>query len=126
MSKLHKVVICGDRNYHVRYEKILYRVIRGLVKKHGRTNLLIIEGGAPSVDTLALEIGHELNVHVAEVKALWNSRGRSAGSQRNKIMAQLEPDEVIGVHQNFTESIGTAEMLARAEKLGIKTRRYST
>jgi len=119
---MYKVLICGDRNYRSEYPKVVKRVVRGLVKKHGK-DLLLIEGGAPGVDSLVKIAGHQNDVHVAEIDALWKTRHHSAGPQRNKIMAQLEPDEVIGIHVNFDESTGTVDMLKKAEKLGIPTTR---
>jgi hypothetical protein len=120
---MYKVLICGDRNYRSEYPRIVKRVVRGLVKKHGTNDLLLIEGGAPGVDSLVKIAGHQNNVHVAEIDALWKTRHNGAGPQRNKVMAQLEPDEVIGIHVNFDESVGTVDMLKKAEKLGIPTTR---
>lgn len=120
---MHKALICGDRNYRSEYALVIKRVVRRLVKKHGTKNLLLIEGGAPGVDSMVKVAGHLANVHVAEVDALWKTRHNSAGPQRNTIMAKLEPDEVIGIHVNFDESTGTVDMLEKAEKLGIPTTR---
>ncbi len=124
-TELYVVLICGDRNFHDVYSKIVKREIGKLVKKHGTKNLVILEGGAPGVDTLAGLAATRANVHVAQVDALWNTRHNSAGPQRNKIMALLGPDEVIGVHMNFKESVGTKGMLDLAEKMGIPWRLVS-
>ena len=120
---IHKVLICGDRNWREEYPPVVKRVIRELVEKHGTKNLVVIEGGAPGVDTLSKIAAHKANVHVAEVEALWKIRKGGAGSQRNEIMKLLEPDEVIGIHVNFKESVGTADMLKRAKAAGIPTRK---
>lgn len=119
---LYKALICGDRKTKMMYSRIVIREIRKLKKKHGVTNLLIIEGGANGVDTIAGYYGKLENVHVAEIPALWDTRGRGAGPQRNKVMAALEPDEVIGIHSDISESKGTKDMLKLAESLGIPTR----
>lgn len=124
-SELYTVLICGDRNWTPEYAQVVKREVKKLVKKHGTTKLLIIEGGAPGVDSLVKLAGNAANVHIAEVDALWKLRGKSAGPQRNKIMAQMQPDEVIGIHMSYEESIGTKNMLELAEKRGIPWRLVS-
>lgn len=119
VTKLYKVVICGDRNWKMAYAHAVRRVVKDLAEEHGKVNLLLIEGGAPGVDSLVKAAGHKVGVHVAEISALWSARGLSAGPQRNKMMAALEPDEVIGIHDNFEMSVGTKGMLDLAESLGI-------
>jgi hypothetical protein len=120
--KLHKVIICGDREWHENYVAAVRRVVRQLKRQHGR-RLVIIEGGAPSVDTLAKEIGIRENVHVAEVEALWATRHGSAGPQRNDVMLGLGPHEVIGLHRNWRKSRGTKDMCDKAERAGVKVQR---
>lgn len=124
--EIYKVLICGDREWHKEYVYILNREIKSLVQEHGTTKLLIIEGGAPSVDSLAKIAAHKQNVHVAEIDALWKTRGGAAGPQRNKIMAALDPDEVIGIHRQIAQSVGTARMLEIAASLGIPYRLVSS
>lgn len=124
-TDLYVVLICGDREYDENYVRIVKREIRKLVKKHSTKNLVILEGGAPGVDTLAGLAAKRENVHVAQVDALWGTRHRSAGPQRNRIMAKIGPDEVIGIHLNFEESTGTKHMLDTAEKMGIPWRLVS-
>jgi beta-phosphoglucomutase-like phosphatase (HAD superfamily) len=64
----------------------------------------------------------ERSVHVAEIKALWSTRRKGAGPQRNAAMLALEPDEVIAFHEDIAASRGTADMVRRARKAGIKVR----
>jgi hypothetical protein len=104
------------------YASIVVREIRRLVKKHGTTKLVIIAGGAPGIDSLAKATAHKQNVHVAEVEALWEIRGKGAGPQRNLVMALLEPDEVIAIHSDIKKSKGTARMLKIAKSLNIPSR----
>jgi YspA, cpYpsA-related SLOG family len=119
LIKLYKVLICGDRNRKPHYKRIVRREIRKLIEEHGVTRLLVIEGGAPGIDTLVYEICKEENVHCVEVVALWDTRGRGAGPQRNVVMASLYPHEVIGIHAAISESRGTKNMLDLAEANGI-------
>lgn len=126
IREIYIVLVTGDRNYKKAYVRMIKREMRKLVNEHGTTKLLVIEGGAPGVDTLTKKICESMNVHVAEVNALWDTRHASAGPQRNKIMAQLWPDEVIGFHVDISESVGTADMLAKVKKMGIPNRLVST
>lgn len=120
-----KVLICGDRTWKPSYARIVSREVKKLAQKYGVKDLLMIEGGAPGVDTLVGLACEKQNVHCAEIKALWKTRGKSAGPQRNEIMAALEPNEVIGIHDDIDSSSGTANMLKLADSLGIKTRLIS-
>lgn len=117
--KVHKVLFTGDRNWKTEYVVAAYREIAALIEEHGVDHLLLIEGGAPGVDSIVKLCAHRKNVHVAEVEALWDKRGRSAGPQRNKVMIWLEPDEVIGIHSNITKSKGTKDMIEIAKDNGI-------
>ena len=125
MPKLHKVLICGEREYRAGYTQIVKREIRRRVTAHGRDNLLVIEGGAPGVDTLAKLAAKKQGVHVAEVEALWDIFHKGAGPKRNKVMAALEPHEVLAIHFTIEQSVGTALMLDIAESLGIPNRLLS-
>ena len=119
---VHKVIICGDREWHSQYGAEIRRVVRKLKRDHGR-RLLIIQGGASGVDEITARCAEKEGVHCAEVNALWQTFGRSAGPQRNRIMLALEPDEVIGFHLNWKGSKGTEDMCHSAELVGIPTRR---
>lgn len=123
--KLRKFLICGDREWSRAYEDAVRAQVLRLREKHGPTKLLIIAGGAPGVDTLVSEICYDENVHCAVVRALWDTRKNGAGPQRNEIMKLMAPEEVIGIHHDFDDSRGTKDMLDRAEKAGIKTRRIT-
>jgi YspA, cpYpsA-related SLOG family len=119
---IHKVIICGERTYREIYAKPIIRTLKSLVKAHGRDNLLIIEGGAPGVDSMVRKAAYAQGIHVAEIEALWSVRGVSAGPQRNKVMAALDPDEVIGIHVDISHSSGTADMLKLADRRKIPYR----
>lgn len=113
---LHKVLIFGSRKW-TRDGPIRHELLK--LRKTHDNNLLIIEGGAPGADRASKRIGHELNIHVAEIDALWKTRHRSAGPQRNQIMAALEPDEGIGFHEDFENSSGTKDMAKKLDRLGV-------
>lgn len=93
----------------------IHHEIRKLVVKHGTTDLLIISGGAPGADTMCEISAREKNVHVAVVKALWNTRHKAAGPQRNAAMVSLRPDEAIC----FGGDRGSSDTRRRLKKAGI-------
>lgn len=117
---LYKVLMFGARDWENRASIIIE--LNSLIAKHGVTKLLIIEGGAPGADRLCGEVARNLNVHVAEVKALWDTRHNGAGPQRNTIMRLLEPDEGIGFHEDIENSKGSKNMMEQLEKAGIPYR----
>lgn len=91
------------------------REMTRLVKVHGTTNLLIITGGAPGADTMAAMTARGRDVHCAVVQALWSTRHRSAGPQRNEVMVSLEPDEAV----RFGGDAGSDDTSRRLKKRGI-------
>jgi hypothetical protein len=117
--RLHKVLVCGDRNYRISYGATLRSLMDELADQWGTRDLLVIEGGAPGVDSLAKIAARKVNIHVAEIDALWDTRQRSAGAQRNEIMALLNPFHCYAIHENISESKGTARMLQICHTWGI-------
>lgn len=112
--ELYKLLMFGARDWTD--DVAIGRELLGVVAELKRgQQLLVIEGGASGADYIAGAIARSLNLHVAEVKALWNQRGRGAGPQRNEIMALLEPDRAIGFHANIENSKGSKDMLNRCK-----------
>jgi hypothetical protein len=117
---MYKVLVCGDRNWVNPIP--IERELRKLIRRHGANNLIIIEGKAPGADQLAGFWARSLNIHVVEVQALWDTRYRSAGPQRNDVMLALGPDEVVAFHQHLPKSKGTKDMVKKSRNAGVKTR----
>lgn len=122
---VYKVLMCGSVEWGdpLPIKREIKRLLRAI--KSGRIQakeLVVIHGKAPGADMLSGEIAKELNVHVCEIPALWDTRYRGAGPQRNSIMLSLEPHEVIGFHKNIRKSRGTKDTITKARKLGIKTK----
>jgi hypothetical protein len=115
---MYKVVMFGDRFWD--NDAAVAKVIKKLLAKYGTDDLLIIEGGAGGADTASANLARKSSIHVAEVKALWDTRHRSAGPQRNDVMAALEPDEAFCFHPDLSKSKGSADMKRKLDKLGIK------
>lgn len=121
-DSLYKVLMFGDRDWT--NAAAIRREIQKLVTRHGTQHLLIIEGECPygGADLLARIEGERANVHVARVHALWETRYRSAGPQRNTIMRLLEPDEGIGFHPDIRKSRGTKNMAKQLKDADIPYR----
>ncbi len=84
--------------------------------------IIVIHGGAPGADTLAGITASEHSCHTARVDALWATRYRGAGPQRNQVMALMQPDEAIGFHEDLSKSRGTKDMARRLDKAGINNK----
>lgn len=110
---MYKVLMYGGTKYSDWFA--IEHEMRKLVLKHGCNDLLIISGGAPGADTMAAQAAHSSNVHCAVVSALWTTRHRAAGPQRNEIMVALEPDEAI----QFGGDRGSADTWRRLKVAGI-------
>lgn len=113
MNPIYKVLMFGDRDWtragSVRRQIMLYRE---WCRKHGY-ELVIIEGGAPGADQLVGYWARIYDVHVAEVKALWDTRHKAAGPQRNAVMAALRPDEAVCFHADLDGSSRGSKSMAK-------------
>lgn len=122
------VLITGDRDYQD-VLKIRKR-IRALRKKHG-DKLIIVTGECDKggADILARAVCKAIGVWYCGVPAPWSrfpvGRGNPAGPIRNEFMLNLfNPDEVDAFHPNLSKSKGTKDCVERAEKKGIKVRKF--
>lgn len=109
-----KVLVCGGRNYSDRtaVEAMLY----GILYKYG--SLTVIHGDAPGADTLAKETAIAMGVTQKPYPARWAEHGRRAGPIRNALMLRDNPD--IGMVVAFPGGVGTADMVRKAKKAGIR------
>lgn len=109
-----RVLVYGGRGYSDRD-----RIFLELSFIHQDTPITcIIEGGARGADYLAARwsAANDLNDH-ARFTADWTMHGRKAGPIRNQQMLdQGKPDLVVA----FPGGSGTADMMARARKAGVK------
>lgn len=109
-----RVLVCGgrdyaDREYLDRYLRLLDRV-KGPIK-------LIISGEARGADTLAKEWALGCGCPYQGFPADWAKHGRAAGPIRNQQMLdEGKPDFVVA----FAGGRGTADMIKRAERAGIR------
>lgn len=108
-----KVLVCGGRDYGDAFA--VGAAIAPLEPS------IVIQGGCPSgADALAKEWALRHKVHVWTFLADWKTHGRKAGPIRNQWMLDdSKPDVVVA----FPGGRGTADMVRRAEKAGVRVMR---
>lgn len=123
-----RILICGGRDFNdwdsfglplltaLRYHMYEYAGWSGTTPLPLQ-DFVIISGGAPGADTLAIQWANYNNVPFEVYPALWNVHGKSAGFIRNQQMIdEGKPDLVI----SFPGGNGTKDMITRAMKHNIK------
>lgn len=80
-----------------------------------RTRDIVIQGGATGVDSIVKNWCKRNGVHCAEVQALWDTLGKSAGPRRNRMMLELNPGKLLA----FAGGKGTADMVKAARVRGV-------
>lgn len=108
---MKRVLVFGGRNYRD------YPALKAAMDELSSAIKvsLLIHGGANGADTLAGRWAHENDIHVARVDALWNTRGRAAGCERNQAMLLLQPEYAV----MFPGGSGTADMRIRLGRSGV-------
>lgn len=81
---------------------------------------LVIEGGAPGLDTIVRAEAPKRGLHVATVRALWDYFEKPAGYRRNEAMLMLQPEELFAYP--LGSSPGTRHMIRAAESECIRVR----
>ena len=114
-----KILVCGGRDFADK--DFLYNILDDIIDVN-----LIIHGGASGADSLAGEWAKKHNIKCQVFPADWGKYGKSAGPIRNQQMLdEGKPDEVYA----FPGGRGTADMIARSKKAGLKVyecRSYAT
>ena len=107
-----RVLVCGGRGFNDNAE-----VDRVLSAIQGATDV-IISGMAAGADFLAAQWAQAHNIELLQFPANWHKHGKAAGPIRNQQMIdEGKPTIVIA----FPGGRGTADMVERAKKAGIKT-----
>lgn len=113
-----KILVCGGRDYldYITMVKTLDDIIQDL----DPDKVVIIQGGAKGADFLAKVYAYNWGwggLVCKEFPADWGKFGKGAGHIRNQQMLdEGEPDLVVA----FPGGAGTADMIKRAEKAGVK------
>lgn len=111
-----RLLVCGGRDYTDRAR--VYRVLTAVHEKRGVE--LVVSGGAQGADFLGEAWAKSQGIPIHVYPAEWARYGSRAGILRNQRM--LDEEEIDGVVA-FPGGIGTADMVRRAEKAGIRVMR---
>lgn len=106
-----KVIIAGCRDFHD------YDTVEQAVVDSGFKIERVISGGAPGVDTLAVQYAKEWIIPLEVYFADWGKHGKSAGPIRNRQMAGVA-DALIAIWDGHSR--GTKNMIEEATKRGLK------
>lgn len=104
-----RVLVCGGRDYND------IENINAALDMLPTKPSIIIQGGARGADNWAAIWALHRGIHVAEVKALWESYGKSAGFKRNNAMLLLNPDYCVA----FPGGNGTKMMVELCQFNGV-------
>lgn len=108
-----RVLVCGGRDFSDK--TTVWGWMQALHLKLGVS--VVIHGDASGADRLAASWARQEGVPVIAYPAAWQTHGRAAGPIRNQQMLDFgKPDLVIA----FPGGRGTADMVGRARKAGIK------
>lgn len=108
-----KVIVCGGGDYA--FMSSVFEALDNIHDKVGITELA--HGDANGVDKLSGEWAAKNNVGCTAYPANWKQLGNAAGISRNqRMLVEFKPDMVIAFHGGR----GTADMVARAEREGVK------
>lgn len=117
-----KVLVCGGRDYDswdVLYST-LYEIFDSGLRDLSEP-FIVVEGGATGADFLARVwakyMAIEFPVTFEEYPADWKAHGKAAGAIRNQQMLDLAKPELVVA---FPGGRGTADMVSRAKKAGVK------
>lgn len=111
-----RVLVCGGRDF----ANTAY-IWTQLDRLHAENPVTaIIHGGASGADSIAAEWAQtKAGISRYVCHADWDKHGRAAGPKRNARMLEWKPDLVVA----FPGGKGTADMVARAEKAGVRVHR---
>lgn len=106
-----KVIIAGSRTITD------YAIVVAAIKASGFEITEVVSGGAWGVDSLGEKWAYENGINKRVFMANWKTDGKRAGPIRNQRMSEYA-NALIAVWDGL--SPGTRDMIARAEKLGLK------
>lgn len=110
--------IAAERARAAREVALLTEALDRAVTRFGLSSVLA--GGARGADRHAVAWAKRRGIPSIEMKADWDAHGRAAGPIRNqRMLDQGKPALVIA----FPGGDGTADMVARAERAGLKVYR---
>lgn len=99
-----RVLVTGCRRWWC--HRMADRIVARLVARHG-TDLAVVHGGAPGVDTAFARACQRAGVATEMFPAQWDEAGPRAGPLRNQRMVDSGPDFAIAAHRDLAGSKGT-------------------
>lgn len=113
-----KIVVAGSRFFNDKafVYKTLDKYIDFLFEPGKK--LVIVDGGAKGVDTLAHQYAVDNGFETKTVLANWDENGKSAGAIRNAQMA--DESNILIAFYSGTESRGTKNMIETACRKGLE------
>lgn len=110
--------------------------IKAAIEKLGPD--LVIQGGCDGADLLAFESCLDLQIPCLTIPAKWKQQGKPAGVIRNSTMLTWMSAGMVALkreggkvrllcyafHKDLTKSRGTADMVKKAGKAGIRVKKF--
>jgi len=113
-----RILVCGSREFE--NYKLLYSVMADVRVMYPVQEIVIIHGAARGADMLADKAGRALGYAVVSFPANWATHGKAAGIIRNQQMLdEGDPDLVIAFTPTAKYTMGTGDMVRRAQKASI-------
>lgn len=109
------ILVCGGRRYADR-GRLYWELDK--VRSELR-DVCIVQGGATGADRLALEWARHRGILCRSYHADWQQHGKQAGFIRNQEMLDKEDVHIVVA---FPGGRGTADMVRRSRKKGVKVR----
>lgn len=126
MENYSYILIAGSRDFEDRniFAGVL---LKFMAENDPNAEVVIVEGGARGVDTMAREFAKGNGLLFKEFKPEWNKYGRAAGPKRNDTMT-----EFVAEHNGRAlffwdgESKGTKQCIMSARKRGLPMQVWNT
>lgn len=119
-----RILVTGSRNWPT--STLIDIVLDAALKAHGQNGLTLVHGDCPTgADHFADLWGRrhaDQGVVVERHPADWKMLGKAAGPIRNEAMVQTHPNLVLAFL--MPDSRGTQDSIRRAEREGIRVRRF--
>ena len=113
-----KLMVCGSRT--ITNDAWVMNQIDSVVQEIGKDNLVIIEGDARGVDTIAGAWAIKNNISIEHYPADWKTYGRAAGFIRNKQMVEACDFCLIlwdGISKGTKNDIDLCEKLSKPKRV---------
>lgn len=118
-----RIIVAGCR-YFTNYD-LMKSTLDNFISNTDSSKVTIISGRAKGADQLGEKYAEDNNLKLAKFEAPWAKMGPSAGTFRNKLMADyaIKDEDNHPVLFAFWDgkSKGTKDMINRAEKMNIET-----